>query len=67
MAPESNDFLQYNKELVRNIFRQKEEFHRVRAQLPIEEKIKILIELQEIALTIRPKKNEEDNRMVWKL
>ena len=67
MEPKSDDFLHYNRELVRNIFRQKEEFHRVRAQLPIEEKIKILIELQKIALTIRPKKSEEDNRMVWKL
>ena len=63
----SSDYIQYNKEIVQNIFCQKEEYHRSIARLPIEEKVKILIELQKMALTIRPRQNNNDNRMVWQI
>ena len=65
MANDPDKIFQYNKDLVQKIFKQKEEFHLDRARLPIEEKIKILIELQKIALTIRPRHGDDDRRMVW--
>ena len=67
MAAKPDGYIQYNRELVQTIFRQKEEFHRVQARLPIEEKVKILVELQKMALTIRPKQGEDDKRMVWQI
>jgi hypothetical protein len=67
MAAKPDSYIHYNKELVRAIFRQKEEYHRARARLPIEEKVKILIELQKIALTVRPIKSEDDKRAVWRI
>lgn len=60
-------FIQYNKNIVQDIFRKKEEYHLAQARLPIEEKIKILIELQKMSLTIRPKQNETDKRFVWQI
>ncbi len=53
--------------MIMDIFEKKAEFHRRQAQLPIEQKIKILIALQKITLTIRPKQGEDDLRMVWEL
>lgn len=67
MENDTPDYIQYHRELVSEIFRKKAEFHRQQARLPIEEKIKILIELQKIALTIRPKQGEDDLRRVWEL
>ena len=60
-------FIQYNKNIVQDIFRKKEEYHLDQARLPIEEKVKILVELQKISLTIRPKQNETDKRLVWQI
>jgi len=37
------------------------------AKLPIETKIRILVELQKIALTVRPKAGPDDARMVWEI
>jgi len=37
----------------RDLFKKKEEFHREQAKLPFEEKIKILVQLQEIANNIQ--------------
>jgi hypothetical protein len=57
-----------NSEFIAKIFERKREFHRTQARLPIEEKMKILIELQKIAVTIRP--NEMKNgqpRQVWQI
>jgi hypothetical protein len=65
MVANPEDFIQYNKRLVQDIFRKKEDFHRAQARLPIEEKVKILVELQKISLTIHPKRDETDRRMVW--
>lgn len=59
--------IQYNKNIVQDIFRKKEEYHLAQARLPIEEKVKILIELQKMSLTIRPKQNETDKRLVWQI
>lgn len=65
MANHPNDIIQYNKEVVSGIFESKKNFHLKQARLSIEEKIKILVELQKIALTIRPKRGREDLRTVW--
>jgi hypothetical protein len=67
MADNPDSYIQYNKELVHKIFRQKETFHHAQARLPIEEKVRILVELQKIALTIRPKHGENDTRVVWQI
>ncbi|MDD5672838.1 MAG: hypothetical protein PHC61_01625 [Chitinivibrionales bacterium] len=67
MAADPERFIQYNKNIVQKIFRKKVEYHLDQARLPIEEKVKILIELQKIALTIRPKQNENDKRLVWQI
>jgi 16S rRNA C1402 N4-methylase RsmH len=67
MVADPESFIQYNKNIVKNIFRKKEEYHQDQARLPIEEKIKILIELQKISLTIRPKQDETDKRLVWQI
>jgi hypothetical protein len=55
------------EDAARAIFRQKEEFHRSQARLPIEEKIRILVELQKIAISVQPAKGQTDRRMVWRL
>lgn len=67
MAADPEEFIQYNKNMVQEIFRKKEEYHLAQARLPIEEKVKILIELQKMSLTIRPKQNETDKRLVWQI
>ena len=67
MAGKSDQIYRYNKDLVKAVFEKKKKFHSQQARLPIEEKIKILVKLQKIALTIRPVKKTDDRRMVWKL
>jgi len=64
MATQPDSYIKYNKDVVQNIFRQKEEFHLAQAHLPIEEKVRILVELQKMTLAIRPKQGENDNRIV---
>ena len=67
MADNPDHIFQYNKNLVQTIFEKKKHFHSQQAHLPIEEKIKILLKLQKIALTIRPAKQKNDRRRVWQL
>jgi hypothetical protein len=67
MASKSDNIIQYNKKLVTKIFKQKKALHRQQARLPIEQKIKLLVQLQKIALTIRPKRGKKDRRVVWQL
>jgi hypothetical protein len=67
MVANSERFIQYNKSIVQDIFRKKEEYHLAQARLPIEEKVNILIQLQKISLTIRPKQDETDKRLVWQI
>jgi len=51
------------KEVIVNIFESKKEFHKEKSKLPIEEKIKILLKLQEIAIKANPGKME--GKRVW--
>lgn len=44
-----------------NLFENKEKFHKEQAKLPFEEKIKILVKLQEIASRIK----EDSGKVIW--
>jgi hypothetical protein len=52
---------------IQEIFKAKERFHKERARLPIEEKIKILVKLQEMAIAVPTKSKEKRFKMVWKI
>jgi hypothetical protein len=67
MASDAEEVFQYHTDIVKRIFKNKEQFHREQARLPIEEKIKNLVELQKIALTLRPNRGPGDPRVVWQL
>jgi hypothetical protein len=47
------------------IFKAKEEWRKERAKLPIEEKIKILVHLQEIANEVAKSTGRREPRRVW--
>lgn len=49
---------------IEKIFKAKEQFHIKQAKLPIEEKVRILVELQKIACNINPKL---DKNKIWKI
>ena len=53
------------REEVQNIFDSKKEFRIKQAKLPIEEKIKILIELQKIGKLANPEKTKD--KRVWEI
>lgn len=53
------------KELTEEIFKSKKEFHKRKASLPVEDKIKVLIELQKIAIEANPDK--ANGKRVWKI
>lgn len=55
------------KEEIEKIFKAKEEFHRQQARLPIEEKIKILVEFQKMAIAIPTPAKENKFKMVWEI
>ena len=65
MVNDPENVIQYHRDIVERIFVSKECFHREQARLPIEEKIKILVELQKIVLHTRPAIGLEDNRQLW--
>ncbi len=67
MIDKSEKVFKYNTDVVKTIFNNKERYHHKQACLPIEEKIRILTELQKIALTIKPVTGENDKRTVWRL
>ncbi|MGQ9616663.1 MAG: hypothetical protein ACUVWJ_09745 [Spirochaetota bacterium] len=46
------------------LFKEKERFHKEQAKLPFEEKIRILVRLQEIAGSI---KKDPEKKLVWKI
>lgn len=52
---------------ISEIFLRKKVFHQDRSRLPIEEKVKILIELQKIAIAIHPQSGSNAKRTVWKI
>jgi hypothetical protein len=55
-------------EKIKDIFEAKEQFHKDRAKLPFEEKIKILVQLQQIAEDVSLfKKGKKPLLPVWKL
>ena len=54
-------------EYVKEIFVSKKQFHREQAKLPIEEKIRILIELQKMAVKTRKQDSKDKLRHVWKI
>jgi hypothetical protein len=54
-------------ELASEIFESKKDFHRNQAKLPIEEKIKILVELQKIVVKTQERKKDDELRIVWKI
>lgn len=66
MANESSSPVGTDEASVAAIFDRIREFHRRQARLPIEEKIRILIELQKIVLTARPDlQSDGRRRQVW--
>ena len=50
-----------------DIFREKRLFHKERARLPFEEKIKILVQLQKLANDIPRNSKSKEFRRVWKI
>ncbi|MFZ1320715.1 MAG: hypothetical protein WAT71_04090 [Ignavibacteria bacterium] len=52
-------------EEIENIFKSKKDYHKDKSKLPIEEKIKILVKLQKMAIKANPVKNS--NKQVWKI
>jgi hypothetical protein len=52
---------------IHKLFKAKEQFHRERARLPIEEKIKILVELQKLAVAVPTASKEDRFKRVWEI
>jgi hypothetical protein len=50
-----------------DIFREKRLFHKERARLPFEEKIKILVQLQQLANDIPRNFKSKEFRRVWEI
>jgi len=62
----TND-IKYHNEFVDRVFEGKKEYHRNAAKLPIEEKVRILVELQKIAVGMKNKDTAKKNRIVWQI
>jgi hypothetical protein len=54
-------------DFINHLFEKKKNFHHELAALSIEEKIKILVKLQEIYVTIQEQKGIKTDKIVWKL
>lgn len=54
-----------NDKLIKKIFESKKKFHSKQSKLPIEEKIKILTELQKIGKAANPAKSK--NKKIWNI
>jgi len=67
MTSDSRKVIRYNSDIVQRIFENKKSSHQKRARMPIEKKIKILIELQKIVLETRQTVDPLDNKRVWRL
>ena len=61
------DDIRYHSDIVDRVFEGKKEYHRNAAKLPIEEKVRILVELQKIAVAIKNKNTVKENRLVWQI
>jgi len=55
------------KQYAKEIFEAKALFHKEQAKLPIEEKIKILIELQKMVIKIQKHSDSNEQKQVWEL
>ena len=55
------------QELINKIFEAKKEFHKQQAQLPIEEKIRQLVELQKISANIYKSRGIKSSAKVWQI
>ena len=53
------------KKITEQIFERKKKFHHSQAKLPIEQKIRILVELQKIALNIAGKTKYGKSKRIW--
>jgi len=62
----AND-IKYHNDFVDRVFEGKKEYHRKAAKLPIEEKVRILVELQKIAVAIKGKDTANEKRIIWQL
>ncbi len=67
MKHPKQEFIQYHKTVVEDLFRNKNKFHAQQALLPIEDKIKILISLQKVVITIIRQRNPDDPRQPWNI
>ncbi|MBN2532729.1 MAG: hypothetical protein JXB88_07560 [Spirochaetales bacterium] len=56
-----------DEDLINQLFKKKKEFHHKQAALSIEEKIKILVKLQEIYITLQTQRGIKTDKIVWKL
>ncbi|MBN2244643.1 MAG: hypothetical protein JW755_02240 [Candidatus Aminicenantes bacterium] len=54
-------------EYAKEIFISKNHFHKAQAKLPIEEKIRILIELQKLVMKTQKQDSKDELRFVWKI
>lgn len=61
------EFYANRKEEIQKLFKAKEQFHRERGKRPIEEKIKILVELQKMAIDIPTASKEKRFKRVWEI
>jgi hypothetical protein len=61
------DDIKYYNAFVDRVFESKKEYHRNAAKLPIEEKVRILVELQKIAVAIKNKDTAKENRFIWQI
>ena len=61
------DIYANRKEEIQKLFKAKEQFHRERSRLPVEEKIKILVELQKMAIDIPTASKEKRFKRVWQI
>ena len=67
MSPKIEKNIKSYDEYASIIFKTKDQFHKDQARLPIEEKIRILVKLQELIFNSKIQSNTEKVRQVWKL
>jgi hypothetical protein len=56
-----------NEYFINELFAKKEKFHKEQAALPIEEKTKILVKLQELYVAVQKHKGIKTDKIIWKL
>ena len=61
------DDIKYHKDFVDRVFEGKKKYHQNAAKLPIEEKVRILVELQKIVVEMRKKDSAKETRRVWQI